>query len=125
MTLLTILVVGLAMICGMLLGIHHANNRGASQILKNESVGSVPTASAPLSSQSVIDQIRLADPNRVGRSQLGGPQEKHQKARTRFERPGGLTVYQNDRVVFELPPGQDGTKQEPASAGSVPNPTRP
>lgn len=125
MTLLTILVVGLAMICGMLLGIHHANNRGASQILKNESVGPVPTASAPLSSQSVIDQIRLADPNRVGRSQLGGPQEKHQKARTRFERPGGLTVYQNDRVVFELPPGQDGTKQEPASAGSVPNPTRP
>ena len=126
MTLLTILVVGLAMICGILLGIHYERNRGESQTLKpNESTRSVPTVSAPLGSQSAVDHIRLGNPDPAGTSRLSGPQEKNQKARMHFVRPGELTVYQNDRVIFELPPGQGGTQQEPASAGSVPNPRRP
>lgn len=123
MTLLTILLVGLALICGMLLGIHYAVNRGYYRTLKP--TGSQPAASAALSSQSAVDHISLGNTAPVGTSRQGRPQEKHEKARVHFERPGGLTVYQNDRVIFELPPGQVGTAQEPTSVDAVPKPQQP
>jgi hypothetical protein len=108
MPLLTVLVVGLAMILGVLLGMHRARNRGEGRGLnQSESAGSLSTVSAPLSGQSVTDEIRLGNPpDRTDASQPIELQDKHQKALTHLNPPGGLTVYENDRVIFRLPPTQ-------------------
>ena len=110
MPLLTVLVVGLAMILGVLLGMHRARNRGEARALKqSESAGSLPKVSAPLSGQSVTDNIRQGHPpDRTHASQPTETQEKQQKAPTELHSPGGLTVYENNRVIFRLPPSQGG-----------------
>jgi hypothetical protein len=108
MPLLTVLVVGLAMILGVLLGMHRARNRGEGRGLnQSESAGSLSTVSAPLSGQSVTDEIRLGNPpDRTDASQPIELQDKHQKALSHLNPPGVLTVYENDRVIFRLPPTQ-------------------
>ena len=110
MPLLTVLVVGLAMILGVLLGMHRVRNRGeARALLQSESARSLPTVSAPLSGQSVTADIRQGyPPDRADASQPTETQEKHRKSPTQVHPAGGLTVYENDRVIFRLPPSQGG-----------------
>ena len=121
--LLTFLVVGVAIILGILLGMHHAPNRGGARTAKqSESAGSLPKVSAPLR-QSVPDEFRRGNPtDRVDASHPTVAQDKHQKAPAQLQPRGGLTVYKNNRVIFRLPPSQLGTKQEPGSAASAPSP---
>jgi hypothetical protein len=108
MPLLTVLVVGLAIILGVLLGMHLARDRSEARALKQtESAGSLPTVSAPLSGQSVTDNIMQGNlQDRTDASQPIELQDKHQKALTHLNPPGGLTVYEKDRVIFRLPPSQ-------------------
>ena len=108
--LLTVLVVSLAMILGMILGMHRAHTRSEARALKqSKSVGSLRTVSAPLSGQSVTDNNRQGNPpERAEASQPIEPQDKRQEASTHSHPAGGLTVYENDRVIFRLPPSQGG-----------------
>jgi hypothetical protein len=107
MPVLTVLVVGFAMILGMLLGIHWARSRGEARAIKqSEPAGSLPTVSKPLSGQSVTDVRRPNPQDLTGASQSTEPQDMHQKAPAQRHSPGGLTVYENDRVIFQLPPGE-------------------
>ena len=106
MALLTVLVVSLAMTLGWLLGMHYARNRGATQAVKQHpSTSSFPSISMPSTGRTATEEDGVeSPPNHAGRPQ---PQDAHHNARPRVRPPEGLTVYENDRAIFRLPPEQD------------------
>ena len=108
--LLTVLVVGLAMILGVLLGIHNSRKRFEARTLRpSESTESRPIVSKPFDVQSVPDKIGNGNPlSQTGASLQTDSQHKHRRA-AKPPAPGGLTVFEKDKVIFQLPADQDET----------------
>ena len=109
--LLPFLVATFAMMLGVLLGMHTARNRGETRALKqSESAASLPRFSASPSSESAPDVVARGNPlvQQSGPSHQTGSRHPHQKAPAQPHTLGELTVYQNDEVIFRLPPGQGG-----------------
>jgi hypothetical protein len=108
--LLTVLVVGLAMIFGVLLGMHSARKRFGVQTLRpSESTDSRPGVSEPFDVQSVPDKIGNGNTlGRPGGSRQTDFRDTHRMA-SKPHAPGELTVFENDRVIFRLPADQDET----------------
>ena len=109
--LLPFLVATFAMMLGVLLGMHTARNRGETRALKqSESAASLPRFSASPSSESAPDVVARGNPlvQQSGPSHQTGSRHPHQKAPAQPHTLGELTVYQNDEVIFRLPPDQGG-----------------
>jgi hypothetical protein len=106
MPLLTVLVVSLAMTLGWLLGMHSARNRGDARAVKrHQTTSSVPRVSMPSIGRTATEEDGLGSPpNQAGTTRS---QDAHHNVRPQLRPPEGLTVYENDRVVFRLPPEQD------------------
>lgn len=109
--LLPFLVATFAMMLGVLLGMHTARNRGETRALKqSESAASLPRFSASPSSESAPDVVARGNPSvqQSGPSHQTGSRHPHLKAPAQPHTLGELTVYQNDEVIFRLPPDQGG-----------------
>ena len=109
--LLPFLVATFAMMLGVLLGMHTARNRGETRALKqSESAASLPRSSASPSSESAPDVVARGNPSvqQSGPSHQTGSRHPHLKAPAQPHTLGELTVYQNDEVIFRLPPDQGG-----------------
>lgn len=109
--LLPFLVATFAMMLGVLLGMHTARNRGETRALKqSESAASLPRFSASPSSESAPDVVARGNPlvQQSGPSHQTGSRHPHLKAPAQPHTLGELTVYQNDEVIFRLPPDQGG-----------------
>jgi hypothetical protein len=113
MPVLTALVVGLAMVLGLLLGIHQAH-RVAIHSLKGRDTAAprsavatpraatptLPTPTPPSNTQTVSNQIEPVDHS----YQTTAAQRTDHRVHRQPHPHGGLTVYKNDRVIFRLPP---------------------
>jgi hypothetical protein len=113
--LLRVLVAALAMILGLLLGMHNVRNRFETQTLKQrESTGTVPKISEPFNVQSGTNDIGQKNPSvQTGVSRQSDSHGPHGKAARQLPTPGELTVFENDRVIFRLPANQDETPRVP------------
>ena len=109
--LLRVLFAALAMILGLLLGMHNVRNRFENQTLKqSESAGTVPKVSEPFNVQSGTNDIGHKNPSvETGVSRQSDSHGPHAKAARQLPTPGELTVFENDRVIFRLPANQDET----------------
>jgi hypothetical protein len=113
MPVLTALVVGLAMVLGLLLGIHQAH-RVAIHTLKGRDTAAprsavatpsvatptLPTPTPPSNTQTVTKQIEPVDHS----YQTTAAQRTDRRVHRQPHPHGGLTVYKNDQVIFHLPP---------------------
>ena len=111
LSLLRVLVAALAMILGLLLGMHNGRNRFETRPLKqSDSAGAVPKVSEPFSGHPRPNDLGQKNPSvPAGVSRQSDSHDTHRKASKELPTPGELTVFENDRVIFQLPASQDET----------------
>lgn len=109
-TALTGLVIGLAILFGSLLGLRMSRR----QVVRLPAAEPAPQAADAVSStpeaQANPEPPAVVEPSRPTRAGLIDPARKVEGA---DDKAGGLVVYQNDRVVFQLPPSKTNLAQTP------------
>jgi TonB family protein len=112
-TFLTGLVIGLAILFGSLLGMRIARQKGNQVATRAGSNAPIPQTQMTSLGERSMRPSAADKPNSPSRSGLVQPAKKAEAAN---DRAGGLIVYQNDRVVFELPPSTAQSEKKAASA---------
>jgi protein TonB len=110
-TVLTIVVVALAVTLGILLELHRERNR--AQVSSPPTAAVATTAAEPTAPKAVppanpaSETNVRTDPTPSSSTPSTPSHAQHEadsRKRATLEAPGGLTVYQNDKVVFSMPP---------------------
>ena len=100
-TFLTGLVIGLAILFGSLLGMRIARQKANQAAMRAGSTAAASQVQMISPGENSAGPSAADKPNSPSRSGLVQPVKKAEAAN---DRAGGLIVYQNDRVVFALPP---------------------
>jgi len=102
MTALTGLVIGLAILLGSLLGVRMSRPRRYKPV----QVESTPAPASPTAGPALSGEVAspAASPKESARLPHGGIVDPARKVERDGDNAGGLVVYQNDRVVFQIPP---------------------
>ena len=99
--LLTILVVGLAICLGVLLGMHRMRSEGTARTYQRAGEEAPPMATPQPVHHSEIDR---GQPNRILTTSANPLRDTYRKRASGYGSDGGLTVFQNDKVIFQLSP---------------------
>jgi hypothetical protein len=108
---LTVLVIALAILLGTLIGMHISRNRSI------HSRAAKPPANAALAGSPSPQTTSAARPDRPSNLAAGGTSPAEREKRPASQR-GGLVVYKNDRVVFQIPPKVNSSSSISESTGA-------
>jgi hypothetical protein len=107
-SLLTSLVVGFAICLGILLGMHYGRAKGVARSFQQGRVEGLHMVARQSIRQSEADHDGQMQLNGIPATQPTPAQDTHRKHASPHGSDGGLTVYQNDKVIFHLVPAEAG-----------------